>query len=143
MNRFIFLTGLKWRDSVGRHLLVVAVFLVSITASTAQQPPEFQSAQWTRGPLGITNFTVGLNGALTKSAGGSTLWNAGAVASNRILRDGGVTFKGLAGGASQFAVGLNLVDSNELNSDIDHAICLLSNNTAQVYHGATAGVSLV
>jgi hypothetical protein len=142
MNRFISLTGLKWRDSVVRHLPVTVVFLALVAASTAQQPPEFQSAQWTRGPLGNANLTVGQNGALTKSAGGSTLWNAGAVAGNRILRDGGVSFKGLAGGVSQFAVGLNLVDSNELNSDIDHAIWLLSNNTAQVYHGAAPGVSL-
>ena len=142
MNRFISLTGLKWRDSAASHLSVTAVFLALVTTLTAQQPPEFQSAQWTLGPSGKTKLTAGQNGALTKSAGISTLWDAGAVAGNRILRDGGVSFKGLAGGVSHFAVGLNLVDSNELNTDIDHAILLLSNNTAQVYHGAAAGVSL-
>ena len=85
MNRFISLTGLKWRDSVASHLSFTAVFLALVTALAAQQPPEFQSAQWTRGPLGNANLTLGQNGALTKSAGGSTLWNAGAVAGNRII----------------------------------------------------------
>jgi RHS repeat-associated protein len=105
-------------------------------------PSPFQPVSWVRGTLGTTNLTTDSSGALTKSAGGSTAWNAGAVASPRIARDGSVIFTAAAGGTCDFVIGLNLIDSSELNSDIDHAIRLKTDNKAQVYHGATAGVDL-
>jgi hypothetical protein len=108
----------------------------------AQSPSPSQPATWIRGPLGTTNLTAGSLGALIKSNGGSTAWNAGAIASQRITRDGAVIFTGAAGGTCDFIIGLNLVDSSELNTDLDHAIRLKPDNKAQVYHGATAGVDL-
>lgn len=108
----------------------------------AQSPSPSQPASWIRGAQGTANLTSGSLGALTKSAGGSSSWNAGAVASQRILRDGAVVFTAGVEGSCDFAIGLNLVDSSELNTDIDHAIRLKADGKAQVCHGATAGADL-
>jgi hypothetical protein len=108
----------------------------------AQSPSPSQPATWIRGTLGTANLTAGNLGALTKFAGGSSSWNAGAVTSQRILRDGAVVFTAGVEGTCDFAIGLNLVDSSELNTDIDHAIRLKADSKAQIYHGATAGVDL-
>jgi hypothetical protein len=135
MNRFIFCTCLKWRDAVARHLFVTAVLFALVTALTAQQSPEIQSAQWICGSFGPANLILCQNQTSTKSVEGTPLWNAGEVAGSRILRNGGISFKKCAGGISRFAEQLNLIDSNKLKTDINHVIWLLLNNTAQVYHG--------
>lgn len=127
------------------HLVQICAFVAGlclIQSAWGQQPTVYEAVQWTRGVLGTANLTTGANGALTKTAGGSTTWNAGAISTQRMLGDGSIKFQGNAGGQSAFIVGFNLVDKNELSTDMDHAIYLRADNLAQVYHGATAGVSL-
>lgn len=136
MNRFIFCTCLKWRDAVARHLLVAAVLFALVTTLTARQPPEIQLAQWICGPFGPANRTLGQNQTSTKSVEGTPPLNAGAVAGSRILRNGGISFNNCAGSISRFAEWFNLIDANKLKTDINHLICQLPNNTAQVYHAA-------
>lgn len=81
-------------------------------------------------------------GGLKKISGSNTAWDRDAIStgSQRIIRDGSVSFKVKTG--SWLAVGLNLVDENASYNDSDFCIVLRDDNTAQVYHGSTAGTSL-
>jgi|GEM_PF-1943648 len=81
-------------------------------------------------------------GGLKKTGGSNTVWDRDAVSegSQRLVRDGKISFKVAPG--SVLAVGLNLNNAGFDYQDLDFCITVKDDNTARVYHGATAGFIL-
>ncbi|SKB07264.1 hypothetical protein SAMN02745166_04670, partial [Prosthecobacter debontii] len=84
----------------------------------------------------------GSAGGLKKTGGSNTAWDRDATSSGsqKMVGSGKVVFT--AALYSGFALGLNHVDENASYNDLDFCIVLRHDNTAQVYHGATAGPTL-
>jgi hypothetical protein len=94
-----------WRKQLitarGRAV-ISAFFLVAGMANGQQRPPELEAVTWN---LGANVAASGVNGVVSKTFSGNvTLWDAGAVSSKSILRDGAVVFSAASG--SQLEVGL-------------------------------------
>lgn len=109
--------------------MLAGLFLLSlapIQQSLAQQRPnELQSVTWR---LGANVALSGSSGGLTKTAGGSTTWNGGAVSNQRMIRDGRVVFKAQPG--AQAIIGLSLVSLSDVQTEIDYAFYVVPSGTS-------------
>lgn len=132
--------------------VVAGVVVLSFAGGSviAQQPPELQPIDWVLG----ANAQLTTNpGGIKRPTGGSAGWNAGAISSQRILRDGRLEFKASPG--CQAMLGLSVDSVSDASAEIDYAIYLipsgtsLTSGTAQIYQNTsvaatanTAGASL-
>ena len=132
--------------------VVAAVVVLSIAGGSviAQQPPALQPIDWV---LGANTQLTTNPGGIKRPTGGSAAWNAGAISSQRILRDGRLEFKASPG--CQAMLGLSVDSVSDASAEIDYAIYLipsgtsLTSGTAQIYQNTsvaatanTAGASL-
>jgi hypothetical protein len=109
------------------RLKVFAAALCSLfaTFAQAQRPAELQNVTWT---LGANVALSGSSGGLTKTAGGSTTWNGGAVSNQRMIRDGRIVFRAQPG--AQALIGLSLVSLSDVQTEIDYAFYVVPSGTS-------------